>query len=271
MKLTTYIEGTSLIGTAFADWASAQPVLLGQQAYIASKTVLPAPAVLPPAERRRTGAIVKLSLAVGIAACEDAQQDPKTLPCVYTSSSGDGDNCHAICEALASSDRAISPTRFHNSVHNAAPGYWGIATGAMTNVSVLCAFDGSFGAGLLESLAQVVADQTAVLLIAADSPYPEPLQSARPLADALGIGLVFKPKRTANSRVQIDISLTHSPASHMANVALEHLRLHIPAARGLPLLQAIAQVQQSNATQSLVLDYLDNCQIAVTVTPCQGT
>ena len=46
MKLTTYIEGTSLIGPAFADWASAQPVLLGQQAYIASKTVLPAPAVL---------------------------------------------------------------------------------------------------------------------------------------------------------------------------------------------------------------------------------
>nr|HMS27712.1 beta-ketoacyl synthase chain length factor [Burkholderiaceae bacterium] len=209
--------------------------------------------------------------AVGIAACEDAKQDPKTLPCVYTSSSGDGDNCHAICEALASSDRAISPTRFHNSVHNAAPGYWGIATGAMTNVSVLCAFDGSFGAGLLESLAQVVADQTAVLLIAADSPYPEPLQSARPLADALGIGMVLNPERTTHSRAKIDISLTRAPASHMTNAALEHLRLHIPAARGLPLLQAIALVQQSNASQALVLDYLDNCQIAVTVTPCQGS
>lgn len=264
MKLTAYIDGISLLGPALTDWASARAVLLGTQTYQPSKTVLPAPTLLPPAERRRTGAIVKLSLAVGVAACEAAQQDPKVLPCVYTSSSGDGDNCHAICEALASTDRAISPTRFHNSVHNAAPGYWGIATGAMTSVSVLCAFDGSFGAGLLETVAQVVADQTFVLLISADSPYPEPLQSARPLSDALGIGLVFAPLQSKNSVAQITINLTVASASVLSNVALEALRLSIPTARGLPLLQALAR--QTNET--VVLDYLDNCRIAVTVKPC---
>ncbi|HMS25907.1 MAG TPA: 3-oxoacyl-ACP synthase, partial [Burkholderiaceae bacterium] len=61
MKLTAYIDGTSLIGPAFTDWTTAQAVLLEQQAYVSNKTVLPAPVVLPPAERRRTGAIVKLS------------------------------------------------------------------------------------------------------------------------------------------------------------------------------------------------------------------
>jgi Beta-ketoacyl synthase, N-terminal domain len=264
MLLTAYIDGISLLGPALADWPSAQAILIGLQAYQPNKTVLPPLILLPPAERRRTGTIVKLSLVVGIAACEAAQQDPKLLPCIYTSSSGDGDNCHAICETLASKDRAISPTRFHNSVHNAAPGYWGIATGAMTNVSVLCAFDGSFGAGLLEAIAQVVSDQTSALLIAADSPYPQPLQSARPLSDALGIGLVLTPHHSKNSVAQITVHLTDAASSVLSNVALEALRMSIPAARGLPLLQAIAR--QTNET--VVLDYLDNCRIAVAVKPC---
>jgi len=85
---------------------------------------------------------------------------------------------------LASDDRQISPTRFHNSVHNAAAGYWSIATGAMTSSSVLCAFDACFGAGLLEALTQVVVDDTRSVLLACDTAYPEPLHSVRPIPDA---------------------------------------------------------------------------------------
>ena len=99
---------------------------------------------------------------------------------MFSSSGGDGDNCHEICEVLASDDRQISPTRFHNSVHNAPAGYWSIASGAMATSSVLCAFDASFGAGLLEALAQVVVDDTRGVLLAYDTAYPEPLYSARP-------------------------------------------------------------------------------------------
>ena len=76
------------------------------------------------------GAVVKLALAVGLEACAHAGAIPARLPAVFTSSGGDGRNCHEICAALASAERLISPTRFHNSVHNAAAGYWGIATGA---------------------------------------------------------------------------------------------------------------------------------------------
>ena len=35
----------------------------------------------------------------------------------------DCDNVHAICESLATPERQVSPTRFHNSVHNAAAGW----------------------------------------------------------------------------------------------------------------------------------------------------
>ena len=264
MKLSAYIEGIGLLGPGLSDWPTAQPVLTGQQPYQPSRTLLPAPTLLPPAERRRSSAIVKLTLATGLEAVAAAGLDAATLPCVFSASGGDGENCHAICAMLATDDRAISPTRFHNSVHNAAAGYWGIATGAMTNTSVLCAFDASFGAGLLEAITQVVVDDARTLLMACDTQYPEPLHSARPITDSFGIALVLAPHRSARSLAQISVSLTTDPAQPLDDRVLESLRLGIPAARGLPLLRAIALHQDTR----LVLEYLDTQRLAVAVTLC---
>ena len=264
MTLTAYIEGIGLLGPGLSDWPSSQAILTGQAPYQVLKTVLPAPALLPAAERRRSGAIVKLTLATGLEAVTAAGLDAASLPLVFSASGSDGENCHAICAMLASDDRQISPTRFHNSVHNAAAGYWSIATGAMTTSSVLCAFDACFGAGLLESLTQVVVDRTPCLLLACDTPYPEPLHSARPILDALGIALVLAPQRSARALAQITLSLTDAPADRLEDAGLEQLRTGIPAARGLPLLRAIAQRQE----QQVILDYLDTSRLAVRVTPC---
>jgi hypothetical protein len=165
---------------------------------------------------------------------------------------------------LASDDRQISPTRFHNSAHNAAAGYWSIATGTMATSSVLGAFDASFGAGLLEALTQVVVDNTRAVLLACDTAYPEPLYSARPIPDALGIALVLAPQRSAQALAQITVSLTDAIADQLDDAALESLRLAIPAARGLPLLRGIALRQDKH----LVLDYLDSTRLAVAITPC---
>jgi hypothetical protein len=165
---------------------------------------------------------------------------------------------------LASDDRRISPTRFHNSVHNAAAGYWSIATGAMTSSSVLCAFDASFSAGLLEALIQVVADNTRIVLLACDTPYPEPLQSARPIPDALGIALLLAPRRSERALAKISVSLTDANADVLDDASLEKLRKSIPAARGLPLLRAVALREPKR----VVLDYLGHTHLAVAVAPC---
>lgn len=262
--LTGYIDGIGLLGPGFANWPAARAILAGQAAYQHAATQLPAPASLPPAERRRCGPIVKLSLAVGHEAAGAAVLDVSTLPTVFSASGGDGGNCHAICEMLASDDRQISPTRFHNSVHNAAAGYWSIATGAMVPASVLCAHDASFGAGLLEALAQVVADNATTLLIACDTTYPEPLRKTRPIPDDFGVGLALSPHAGANSLARISVSLTSDAADRMPDAALEQLRQSIPAARSLPLLHAIA----NRTPAKLVLDYLDDTRLAVEVTPC---
>ena len=264
MTLSAYIEGIGLLGPGLAGWQGSQAILGGQQSYQSQKTVLPSPALLPAAERRRSGAIVKLTLATGLEAIAAAGLDATTLPSVFSASGGDGENCHAICEMLASDDRHVSPTRFHNSVHNAAAGYWSIATGAMTASSVLCAFDASFGAGLLEALIQVVVDNTRTVFLACDTPYPEPLHSARPVADALGIALVLAPQRSAKALAKITVSLTDAGADRLDDAALEALRVAIPAARGLPLLRAIALRQDRN----VVLDYLDSARLAVETALC---
>ncbi len=131
-----------------------------------------------------------------------------TLATVFAASGADGHNCHAICEQLATDDRQISPTRFHNSVHNAAAGYWGIATGSMAPCQVICAYDASFGAGLLDALGQVVLDRQPTLLIAYDSEYPEPLHATRPLPDVAGVAVLLAPEHSERSLACITVAAT---------------------------------------------------------------
>jgi len=67
----------------------------------------------PPAERRRYPIPVKLALAVGQEAFQNAGRDAANTATVFTSSSGEGETLHQMCEALASAEREVSPTRFH--------------------------------------------------------------------------------------------------------------------------------------------------------------
>jgi Beta-ketoacyl synthase, N-terminal domain len=171
-----------------------------------------------------------------------------------------------LCQALALAGREISPTRFSNSVHNAAAGYWSIATGATLESNVLCAFDASFCAGLLEAMTQVVVDGESLLLVAYDTEYPEPIHSKRPVPDAFGVALVLTPDRGRNSVARIDVALGDERPDTMADSMLETLRLSIPAARSLPLLSHLARADAGRT----VLEYLDRGvrSIVVNVAPC---
>ena len=261
--LRAYIEGVGVVGPGLASWPQTADVLTRRAARDAAKTVLPQPAGLPAAERRRTGPVVRAALAAAHEAVAASGRDAATLAAVFAASGGDGANFHAICETLASDDPQLSPTRFHNSVHNAPAGYWSIATRAMAASNVLCAYDGSFAAGLLESLAQVSVDEAATLLVAYDTDYPEPLRSVRPITDAFGVALVLAPRQSERTLARIEARLTDAGAFNFADAGLEALRLSNPAARALPLLDALARGQASQ----VVLDYLDGTRVAVDIEP----
>lgn len=262
--LTAWIEGIGLLAPGLPDWPTARTVLRGEQAYVAAPSILPTPAILPPAERRRASRVVKLTLAIGLEAAAHAEADVATLATVFSASGADGHNCHALCEQLATDDRQISPTRFHNSVHNAAAGYWGIATHAMAPCQVICGFDASFGAGLLDALGQVVVDRQPTLLIAYDSEYPEPLHAKRDTPDCGGVALLLTPERTARSLARIDVTPSTAAAANLADGDLESLRCNIPALRSLPLLQMLARGEAG----SICLDYLPPMQLSVNLQPC---
>ncbi|HUI59954.1 MAG TPA: beta-ketoacyl synthase chain length factor, partial [Steroidobacteraceae bacterium] len=201
-----------------------------------------------------------------IEALSSSGQRAETPSTVFTSSGGDGTVIHEICEALARPDREVSPTRFHNSVHNAPAGYWSIALRSHAPSTSLCAFDWSFAAGLVEAGAQLATDQEAVLLVSYDLPYPEPLEHARPITGAAGTALLLLRERTMSSLAQLDVDVDAASraVTRLDTPGLEALRAGNPTARALPLLRALAV----RAATDVVLDYLGTGVLAIKVTPC---
>jgi hypothetical protein len=148
---------------------------------------------------------------------------------------------HRICEALAGEPRVISPTDFHNSVHNAASGYWSIAAQCMRPTTTLAAFDASFTAGLIEAAALVRELNSDVLLVAYDAVAPAPLLATRPLTVAASVALVLAPaadRSPGSVSIEIGTGVETTCAGE-----LERLRLGNPALRALPLLELIARQQ----------------------------
>jgi hypothetical protein len=264
-KLGAWIKAVGLLAPGIPNWESGAKILRGELPYQNAPTILPLPQSLPAAERRRASRVIKLCIALGTEAVQSSGLSAANLASVFSASNGDGHNIHAICEALAQPDRMVSPTRFHNSVHNAPSGYWSIAAASMQASTVLAAFDGTFSAGLLEAVAQVNSNDVPLLLLAYDSEYPEPLLSKRYMPDAGGIALVLinTPDEHCLARIDISLSQEDSP-SIMENAALESLRRSIPALEGLPLLAHLA----SGKAATLSLRYLAPTQLTVEIRPC---
>ena len=264
--MRAFVEGIGLVGPGLNGWQASRPALAGEQPYQAAPTAVAASPLLPAVERRRAGMPVRLALAAGIEAIENSGLDAAALPTVFASSGGDCDNVHAICESLAAPERQVSPTRFHNSVHNAAAGYWSIATQCRAVSTSLCAYDASFGAGLLEAASQAALDRQAVVLVAYDHPYPAPLSAARDIKASFGVALVLAPEagRKSLGALEIEFEAGLASTTRMEDAGLEALRSGVPAARCLPLLSDLAR----GARGEVVLELPAGAHLRVELTPC---
>ncbi len=243
-------------------WKATRAVLRGEAAWAPEPLPRFRPALLPANERRRATWLVQLALR----AVEDCLGEPACVPLeslasVFASSGGDMNNLHALCEQLARDPRGISPTAFHNSVHNAVAGYFGIGAGARAPSVSLSAHDDSFSAGLLEALCWVAERETPVLLVAYDAVAPAPLLARRPVQPDVAVALLLAPQGHANAVASIALSATRDAApTTMKDDALEVLRSGNPAARSLPLLQALAR---GGATRLVIGDGKPRWQVQV--------
>ncbi len=245
--IRVFVSGVGLLGPGLRGWEAGRVVLRGDAAWHASDVALPPVGQLPAAERRRIGASVKLALAVGMEAVEQSGEAISDMATVFTSSGGDSVTMHGILEVLATERREVSPTRFHNSVHNAPSGYWAVACAARAPSTSLCAHDASFQVGLLDAAVQAVTTNRPVTLIAYDLPYSAPLDEFRHIGGVFGTALVLTPQMNSavSAVLEIDAGDGTADETHMGEGALENLRLDIPAARSLPLLVALAGGHQA--------------------------
>lgn len=237
--LHVHVEGVGLWSPALADFAALRALLAGT-------TPVPPPArppaaTLPPNERRRAPESVLLAVEAAGQAVAMSGRDAATLACVFASSHGDQAITDYMCATLAQAPAELSPTRFHNSVHNAAVGYWTIANGCHAPSTAVCAQRASFGAGLLEAAGQALAGQRPVLLVCSDIGGSGPLAEITGCRQSFGCALVLAPQAGTATLARLELDLQPGAATDTPlPEPLARWRDGNPSAAALPLLALLA-------------------------------
>jgi hypothetical protein len=186
------VTGIGAWGPGFSDVDELRALLDGAPLPGDAVTARPAPACIPPRERRRAPLSVKLAVAVAEQACERAGIAPADTVSVFASGMGDMDITDYMCRTLASDTPLVSPTRFHNSVHNAPVGYWSISQGAKRSSNAVAAFRHTVPASLLEAVTQCVTEGEAVLWASQDIASPAPFRDIADIPEACAFALLLE-------------------------------------------------------------------------------
>lgn len=185
------------------------------------KKTLPSPNALTPKERRRVGELITIAIEVAQQACEAAKVSPTDIPSVFTSAMGDSAITDYMCTKLASGGLAMSPTKFHNSVHNAASGYWTISCENRQPSTFVTGFEYSFGISLFEAVSQAIYYRKPVLLVSVDIASSQPLYDVCQIGHSIGFAYVIEPAKANRrfievSRVKLD-SKESAPTTEFAS------------------------------------------------------
>ena len=235
------IEGVGVWSPECADWSSAQSILCNNVDIASNPAARAAPTLLAPTERRRAPEAVLLAMEVAQQACAMAGRDPRDLPNVFASAYGDLAINDYLCATLARAPLEVSPTRFHNSVHNAPAGYWSIATGCMQSSTAVSAGADTFAASLLEAALLAHCEQRAVLLAVCDVAAVGPLDDVIACRSRFGMALVLAPPSARTFACLRVRPLRVTSALAPESLLLQACHRDNPAARSLPLLAALAR------------------------------
>lgn len=148
--------------------------------------------LLPTRLRRRTSLLTRMAAEVVGQAIAGAGVQLADLAIVFGSVYGE---IQATVELLAQMvdepGALLSPTKFHNSVHNTATGYLSIATGSHVGSTAIGAGPSTLAYGLVEAATTLDVVEGPVLLVIGEESLPPPLAGASaypPLAAALLLG-----------------------------------------------------------------------------------
>jgi hypothetical protein len=258
MSIDVVIEGIGVWSPALPGWQASQDVLTGEAEPVIAAGARPAASLLAPAERRRAPDSVLLALEVAQQAAQMAAREGRTLRGVFASDHGDLAINDYLCATLAQAPEQLSPTKFHNSVHNAPAGYWAIATGCMASTTALSAGDYTFAAGLFEAALLAQSEDAPVLFAACDLAASGPLADVVSCRTPFAVALVMSPRRDRGGAA-LRLTSHAGPGVLAPEPALLHaVSGDNPLARSLPLLVALARGQgQAFALQAGPRLYLE--------------
>ncbi len=239
MNLDLDILGAGIAAPGLPNWPALIAALAGTAI---DDSALPAPSqLLSPRERRRAPAAARLSFPAAEEACAMAGLAPAELVAVFSSGMGDLDITDYLCRNLVDAPDQLSPTRFHNSVHNAASGYWSIGAGATGDVTAMSGWRDSAVAGLIEGLSRVACEPRPLLLVIYDDVAPAAMAELWPAARPFAAALVLAPAGSPGAIARLSVELVASASTTVDQPPW--LRAWVndnPAARVLPLLAGIA-------------------------------
>lgn len=228
-----------------------------------------APARIAARERRRAPKSVKMAVEVMTQACEMARVEPQDIATVFSSAMGDMEITDYMCSALARLPREISPTRFHNSVHNAPNGYWSIATGSRAPATAVSAFDFTAPAALLEAAIQTMDSGSPVLLVTQEMAAPVALRETCPTNADFAAAILLAPRGYSdNEKAVVHFETERGPAAwpplpeSLDQVFSEH-----SGARLLPFLAAIASPGGEPVRMSFPLSQSSTLQLFLASRP----
>jgi hypothetical protein len=252
------VAGVGLVMPGVENWLQGQRLFSDPASIDLSAELVPmARNVLPANERRRTTRLIQMALHCGQDAVREWQGD---LTSVFASSCGDLEIVDRIMQALTLPARPVSPTQFHNSVHNAPAGYWSMLSGSNSPSTSISAWDASFTAGLLEAATQVVTEHQHVLLVAYDNLPPARLATKRQITVPVAVALLLM-EDAQGATLTISLDGVGSEST-FDNTTLEALRLGNPAARALPLMQLLAAGEDGEVWLPYMHDQLVNIRVS---------
>ncbi len=240
--MRVWLTGIGVSAAGVPDWDSARAIIVGERKFEPAEYRYRTPELLSGAERRRCPASVKLALDVAEQARAMADVAGADMSGVFASMTGDGPIITRSMVTLGDDPHYLSPTDFHNSVHNAAVGYWAIATGSRHGATSLTAAEDSFAAALMKGAMQALSGSVPVLFCVYDVPFAPPLDVQVGVPVPFGTALVLHGKPPAVSLASLDLALEEGEAapSRPRRDFWSGLFDTNPAARVIPLAEQIA-------------------------------
>jgi len=200
-ELAFKILGVGAWGSSFRNWQELKQRMAGEP-FVDDGVKGPKPEVIPANERRRAPLPVRLAVEASSQACANSGLAPENLGCVFVSGLGDTQLTDYMCKVLAGENKALSPTKFHNSVHNAAAGYWTISTDCMQAANSIAGFGESVSLTLMEALVQAQTEQRALLITFYDAPSSPILKELLKNEHAFSVSIVLAPSKLVNEQME---------------------------------------------------------------------